>query len=143
MRIKTIIILSFLLNALILRGNEVEIDLRNLEGSSTIFVAEADALNGIPESGILKIKVENLPTIIRLVSIDGIKIVTHKTIWLTGNTLKISGSIADNTVELSSDEMGELLADDIEDKWKQTDIKKNLKYISSKPFLVHLANNLP
>jgi len=142
MQIKTIIILSFLLNALILRGNDVEIDLRNLEGSSTIFVAEADALRSVPESGILKIKVENLPTIIRLASIGKGKVTIHKTIWLTGNTLQINGSITDNTVELSSDEMGEILANDIEDKWKQVNINKNPEYISSKPFLVYIVNDL-
>lgn len=142
MRIKTLIILSFLLNVLTLRGNEVEIDARNLESSTPIFVLEVDVMNQIPESGILELNIENLPTIIRLGSLAGHKIVIHKTIWLTGNTLKISGSIDDNTVKLSSNEMGEILADDIEEEWKRVDIDKNPEYISSKPFLVYLANNL-
>jgi len=139
---KTILIFSFLSNALLLQANEVEIDLRNLEERSSVFVTDMSELSSIPESGVLKIKVENLPSLIKIVSIVKSKVVTHKTIWLTGNILKINGSIADNTVELSSTEAGKILADDIENEWHKIDLDKNPEYISSKPFLVYIANKL-
>jgi len=134
--------LFFILNVIHIQAIEIEIDLRNLEENSSIFVEGGHEVKKIPESGILKIQVENLPNLIQIVSLVKRKLVPLKTIWITKNNLKINGSISKNTIVLAASEMGEILPDDIENKWNKIDINKHPASVSSMPFLVYLANNL-
>ncbi|AWV99226.1 TlpA family protein disulfide reductase [Arcticibacterium luteifluviistationis] len=142
MLIKTIFSLIFILNFLVVRATEVEIDVSQLKRNSPIFLSESGVYNRIPESGTLKISVEHLPTLIRLISLDKSKIVTHQVIWLTGNILKIKGSIDDDKIELFPNNMGEQLDNDIEHEWKQVDVVKKKGSTISERFLVYLLNSL-
>ena len=135
--------LAFILNILALQATEIQIDVSQLKRDSPIFLVESGVqLNRIPESGILKINIENLPTLIKFVSLKKSKIVTHQVIWLTGTALKIKGSIDDNKIELFPNDIAEQLDFDIENKWKQVDVANKKGYTVSKPFLVYLLNNL-
>ncbi|MEM6845207.1 MAG: thioredoxin family protein [Bacteroidota bacterium] len=141
MNFKNLIIVVFILYAPWVNATEVKIDVTNLQYNVPVFISEGGELNRVPESGMLKMKVKNLPTIIQLVSIEKSKIETHKTIWLTGSTLEISSSNADD-INLSPANSGEVLPNNIEEEWKQINIEKKPEFTPSQPFLVYLVNNI-
>lgn len=141
MKLKNIFFLSFLLSVLTINATEVEINLSKLKRTTPIFLAESGVLNRIPESGIVKINVEHLPTLVQIVSLAKSKIVTHKTIWLKGTTLAVEGTIGD-AVEVTPNSAGEILPDNIEKKWQQFDLKKHPELGSSQTFLVYINNKL-
>jgi len=141
MKFKALIIVALVSHALHVDASDVSIDATNLQYSAPIFISEGGVLNRIPESGMLTIKVKSLPTIIKLASLEKSRVKTHKTIWLTGTTLKISGS-KDEVIKLSPANSGEIMPDDIEEEWKQINIEIASGFTPSQPFLVYLMNSI-
>ncbi len=141
MKFGVLIITAFVLRALPTEATEVTIDATNLQFSTPIFISEGDIINRIPESGMLTLRVENLPTIIGLVSLNKSRVETHRTIWLTGSALEINGS-TNGEIKVSPASSGEVLPHNIEEKWKQIATEKVADFAPSKPFLVYLVNKI-
>ncbi|MGB3468353.1 MAG: TlpA disulfide reductase family protein, partial [Cyclobacteriaceae bacterium] len=133
-----IILLSIISSA---KAAEVEIDVKDLARNTTFFLSENSVLHKIPESGVVKMTVENLPTLIRITSIEKSKVKTLHTLWLTGDFLTITGNIYETIVVLP-EKNGVLLPADSEKDWKQMKVFEDPQFIPSRPFLVYLAGKL-
>ena len=141
MNLKVIIALGSLLMAFTGIANQIIIDTKQLRSTTPIYMLEGGVMNKIPDSGTLEITVQHLPTLVKLVSLKKSKIITHQMIWLTGNTLAISGSL-DTEVNVSPSETTRVLAPTIEKEWQQADFIKETDFIPSGPYLVYLTNKL-
>lgn len=122
-------------------ATDVTIDASKLKGKSSIFIGESGILQRIPESGIIVMNIENLPTLIKISSIQKGKVSTLEVIWLMGDSLSISGSVAEERIDLSPEENGRLSEVDPEDEWK-TFLKDKDSSSPSRPLLVHVLNLL-
>jgi len=142
--IKTFLIGMILFNVLtgMVMADEVKINLSKLKSNTTIFLTEGEKLHKVPESGIVKIEPEYLPTLIEINSLRGSKFKTHASIWLTGNALNIKGSIDDGTIRVSPASNGEIMERDLQKEWKR--YRKGKDNLSSnwEPLLVYVVNHL-
>lgn len=130
-----------LISALHLTAHEASINIKNLRTDNAVSILVDGVIYATPESGILSLKIQHLPTLVRLVSFKKSKIVTRKMIWMMDKTLEISGSINEDII-LSPDQSGQILLDDLAKNWKSLNLDKENNFVPSQPFLVYLVNHL-
>jgi len=121
--------------------NVVKIDVSNVVTNSPLFIFESGILSDSDANGIIKIKVDNLPTLVGLVSVKKGKVTTHKLIWLTVNTLLIEGSLTEKTIHLQPASESQYIADNILN-FGLPDIVTYDKRAPSKPILVYISTTL-
>lgn len=118
---------------------DVTIDASQLQGKASVFISESTIYRRIPENGTLTLSVENLPTILKLNSINKGKITTLKFIWLMGDSLTIDGAVDEDEFNISPAESGRALTIAPEDEWKDF-FKGNDQESPSQQVLVYLIN---
>ncbi|MCZ4410310.1 TlpA disulfide reductase family protein [Cryomorphaceae bacterium 1068] len=141
MSLKSLTLLSLLCVTTNLLSVEVSIDATSLSGALPIFLSEGGLSHQVPENGTLLLEVENLPTIIEINSINKGKITTLKTIWLTGESLTIEGSVEENRFTVSPATSGRILSTSPEEEWKGFFKGENLANPSPQ-LLVYLRNSI-
>lgn len=137
--------ISLFMFSMVLKANAIDIviDASQLTSSDPIFIKDGSMGYSIPSSGIINAQIENLPALITIFSMKRSgKHINHKTIWLTGNTLTIEGSIDKNEVKISPLSSGKILDDNIQKEWSRLNEKSSMEELSSKPYLVHIANKI-
>ncbi|GAB5532593.1 MAG: hypothetical protein Roseis3KO_43700 [Roseivirga sp.] len=122
--------------------HKITVDIGSLDISGfepdNVLLGNGISLKPLPaEEATMYIEVKNLPTLVTLEYFKKKRFIIHKTFWLEGNNLTISGSMADKTV--SGDESNPLqqVANQIQSN-KKPNPEKEADYAYSLPYLVYL-----
>ncbi len=103
-----------------------------------VLLGYGSSLKALPaEKSTMQIEVENLPTLISLEYFKRNRFIRHKTFWLEGNSLTITGSMADKTVSGDENHPLQQVANQIQSN-KKPNPEKEADYTYSLPYLVYL-----
>ncbi|MCE7990819.1 MAG: TlpA family protein disulfide reductase [Roseivirga sp.] len=141
LRVKLILICLFIAVGLSAQ-HKVTVDIKALDVSGfepeNVLLGFDRSIKPLPaEERTMQIEVKNLPTLITLEYFKKKKFITHKTFWLEGNSLTISGSMANKTVVGDENHPLQKMANLIESN-KKPNPEKEPEYTYSLPFLVYL-----
>lgn len=113
------------------------LDISGFEPENVLLGYEG-CLQALPtEKRTMQIEVKNLPALVTLEYFRKNRFIRHKTFWLEGNSLTISGVMADKTVSGDENNPLQQVANQIQSN-KKPDPEKESDYTYSLPYLIYL-----